>query len=168
MAKLRSDSTFAKLPADVKEQVDDMLLSYKSLEAVQTYLDTEGVAVSQTAIGNYYNNHLLKFVYERNNSTAELIDQIDQGNLDDATFKAAKQRLFALMTTPGANPKIIKLYSDIILKATALQQDARKIALLEAKAAAADAAKEALERKVASGGLTPEALALAEEQLRLL
>lgn len=168
MAKLRSDSTFARLPADVKERVDDMLMCYAGLQDVQTYLDTEGVAVSQTAIANYYQTHLLPIIHQRTNGTAELINQIEQGDLDDASFKTAKQRLFELMTTPGANPKVIKLYSDIVLKATALQQDARKIALLEAKAAAADAAKEALERKVASGGLTPEALALAEEQLRLL
>ena len=40
--------------------------------------------------------------------------------------------------------------------------------MLEKKAAAADAAREALEKKVSGGGLTPEALALAEEALNLL
>ena len=57
---------------------------------------------------------------------------------------------------------------DLVLKAQAQQIDARKLSLLEAKARQAEEAKAALENKVANGGLTPEALALAEEALKLL
>lgn len=129
MAKLRSDSTFARLPADVKERVDDMLMCYAGLQDVQTYLDKEGVAVSQTAIANYYQTHLLPIIHQRANGTAEMINQLEQGDLDDASYKTAKQRLFDLMTTPGANPKVIKLYHDMIAKATAQRLEARRLEL---------------------------------------
>ena len=57
---------------------------------------------------------------------------------------------------------------DLVLKAQAQQLETRRIEMLEAKARQAEEAKAALENKVANGGLTPEALALAEEALKLL
>lgn len=72
-----------------------------------------------------------------------------------------------LAITPGAEVKHIKALYELVLKAQAQRLDERRVAVLEKKAAA-DAAREALEKKVSGGGLTPEALALAEEALNLL
>lgn len=168
MKKLRADSTFAAIPAPLRARVDDMLYAGAGYEAVRDALAEDGHRLSITSISQYYKTHLLPAKWMAQTQAAELLEQIDQGQIDAATHAAVKQAAYELATTPGASPKDIKALYTLVLKAMSLQHDDRKIALLEARAAAADAARESLQKKVAEGGLTPEALALAEEQLRLL
>lgn len=168
MKKLRADSTFARLKPEQLEAVEELLLGGASYAEVQAHLATLGQTCSQTAISEYYHNHVLPRHWARKARVAEQLGGIASDGLDEATLAAVRQTTFELAVTPGVDPKHLKMLYDLVLKAQAQRMDERKLKLLEQRAAAADEAKAALERKVAAGGLTPEALALAEEQLNLL
>ena len=168
MKKLRSDSTFSRLSPEQLAHVDDMLTSGSSYAAVQQFLGDCGQSCSQTSIADYYQTHVAPRKWARQQRIATELAAIECAGVDDATLLAVRQATFELAMTPGSDPKHLRMLYDLVLKAQAQQIDARKLALLEAKARQAEEAKAALEYKVANGGLTPEALALAEEALKLL
>lgn len=168
MKKLRADSTFARLSEEQLAQVDDLLLSGTSYEDVRAYMAECGLTCSQTSVADYYHTHILPRKWARQQRLARELDAVNTSGLDDATLDAVRARAMELAITPGAEVKHIKALYELVLKAQAQRLDERRVAVLEKKAAAADAAREALEKKVSGGGLTPEALALAEEALNLL
>lgn len=164
----RPDNVIANLPAQLREQVEEMLLGNIGYYEIVKYLADHKVKLSQTAIARYWQNHVLPQKWARNTKAAELLDQIDCGRIDAATHSAVKQAAYELATTPGSDPKAIKLMYDLCLRAQALDNDARKISILEERAKAAELAKESLNARKEKGGLTPETLALVEETLNLL
>lgn len=166
--KLRADSTFARLaPAELAE-VEDMLLGGASYADVQVLLADYGQKCSQTAIAKYYHSRIIPRKWAAQQKVAADLATLGSEGVDEATLNAVRQATLELALTPGTDPKSLRTLFDLVLKAQAQRMDERKLKLLEQRAAAADEAKAALERKVAAGGLTPEALALAEEQLNLL
>lgn len=168
MKRLRADSTFARLTPDQLARVDELLLSGSGYAEVLQYLGECGQSCSQTSVADYYQTHVAPRKWARQARIATELAALESGGVDDATLLAVRQATFELAMTPGSDPKHLRMLYDLVLKAQAQQIDARKLALLEAKARQADEAKAALENKVANGGLTPEALALAEEALKLL
>lgn len=168
MKKLRADSTFARLSEEQLAQVDDMLLSGSSYEEVRVFMAECGRTCSHTSVADYYRTHILPRKWARQQRLARELNAVDTSGLDDTTLAAVRARAMELAITPGAEVKHIKALYELVLKAQAQRLDERRVVMLEKKAAAADAAREALEKKVSGGGLTPEALALAEEALNLL
>lgn len=165
--KPRKDSKIASLAPAIKSAVNDMLMRNCGIDDVRDYLQGKGVKISGEAISNYYRYHILPHIRQANADHAAIINRIPQGDLDDATYSATKQQLYTLLTTPGANPKIVKIYHDMIIKATKQRLDARKIAILEDKLASAKAvAEQALDG--ARKGLTDETIADIQEKLKLL
>lgn len=168
MKKLRQDSVAAKMPAYLKDKVDEMFLSGTTYQAVADVVSAAGVTWSLTSIAQYYHNHICPLLACRRRDIASKVNAMDAEGLDEAALKAVRMTVFDLANAPGSDPKTLKLLMDLVIKARQMQLDERKVGLLEEKAASADAAKEALTKRVADGGLTPEALELAEEQLKLL
>ena len=167
--KLHSTSTFARLTAEDRAHIDDLLINGAGYAEILDHLKTRGLHCSITSISEYYQNHVLPEKWARQKRIAAQLATLRGGEtLDTAALNAVRQRVLDLTLTPGSDPKLIRTLYTLLIQAKAQELDARKLALLEAKAAAADAAKAALQAKVSSGGLTPEALALAEEQLKLL
>lgn len=145
-----------------------MLLAGASEADVQQWLAERGIKLSVTSISEYYHRWVMPEHRERVNGLAHIIAQLNSNDLSPAILIAAKQRCLEVMAAPGGDKRVASELMRLILQAETTQQADRKLALLEAKAAAADAAREALQTRIAEGGLSPEALALAEEQLRLL
>lgn len=169
MRKLNSSSTFAKLTPEARGEVDAMLLDGKGYNDVLAYLKKHGLKCSRTSVADYYQVHVLPEHWARKQKIARQLAALKGGeDMTAAATNAVRQKVMDLATQPGADAKLVKMLFSLVLQAQAQELDARRVKLLEQKAAAADAARAALEQKVANGGLSPEALALAEEQLKLL
>lgn len=167
--KLNSSSTFAKLTHADRAEVDALLLDGKGYDDVLAFLKERGLTCSRTSVAEYYQRHVLPEHWARKQQIARQLAALKGGEeMTAAATNAVRQKVMDLAIQPGADAKMVKMLFTLVLQAQAQELDARRVKLLEQKAAAADAAKAALEKKVSQGGLTPEALALAEEQLKLL
>lgn len=141
----RLDSKIGSLAPDLRDEVDEMLLSGESYAKVKQFLEQYGVSISQTSISQYWTIHLQPAKWERQARTAAALDKIEDDALDTATLLAIKNQVYDLSTKSKFNVKDVKILFDLLLKAEKLSQDSRKLKLLEQKAAQADAAKATLE-----------------------
>ena len=152
LRKPRPDSVIgSQLPPIIKDDVDTMLLSGESYRKVQQRLEEDGIKLSQEAIRRYYHSQILPARLARQNKTAEELNKISVEGVDEATMRAIRSSALDLAASPSCDPKALNILVGLILKAEQLAQDKRRLKILEAKAAQADAAKQ-----VTQSTLTPE------------
>ena len=152
LRKPRPDSVIgSQLPPIIKDDVDTMLLSGESYRKVQQRLEEDGIKLSQEAIRRYYHSQILPARLARQNKTAEELNKISVEGVDEATMRAIRSAALDLAASPSCDPKALNILVGLILKAKQLAQDKRRLKILEAKAAQADAAKQ-----VTQSTLTPE------------
>ena len=152
LRKPRPDSVIgSQLPPIIKDDVDTMLLSGESYRKVQQRLEEDGIKLSQEAIRRYYHSRILPARLARQNKTAEELNKISVEGVDEATMRAIRSAALDLAASPSCDPKALNILVGLILKAEQLAQDKRRLKILEAKAAQADAAKQ-----VTQSTLTPE------------
>ena len=152
LRKPRPDSVIgSQLPPIIKDDVDTMLLSGESYRKVQQRLEEDGIKLSQEAIRRYYHSQILPARRARQNKTAEELNKISVEGVDEATMRAIRSAALDLAASPSCDPKALNILVGLILKAEQLAQDKRRLKILEAKAAQADAAKQ-----VTQSTLTPE------------
>lgn len=152
LRKPRPDSVIgSQLPPIIKDDVDTMLLSGESYRKVQQRLEEDGIKLSQEAIRRYYYSQILPARLARQNKTAEELNKISVEGVDEATMRAIRSAALDLAASPSCDPKALNILVGLILKAEQLAQDKRRLKILEAKAAQADAAKQ-----VTQSTLTPE------------
>ena len=152
LRKPRPDSVIgSQLPPIIKDDVDTMLLSGESYRKVQQRLEEDGIKLSQEAIRRYYHSQILPARLARQNKTAEELNKISVEGVDEATMRAIRSAALDLAASPSCDPKALNIRVGLILKAEQLAQDKRRLKILEAKAAQADAAKQ-----VTQSTLTPE------------
>lgn len=152
LRKPRPDSVIgSQLPPIIKDDVDTMLLSGESYRKVQQRLEEDGIKLSQEAIRRYYHSQILPARLARQNKTAEELNKISVEGVDEATMRAIRSAALDLAASPSCDPKALNILVGLILKAEQLAQDKRRLKILEAKAAQADAAKQ-----VTQYTLTPE------------
>ncbi len=168
--KLRADSKLAKLSAADLEELNRMLISGAvTLDEACGWLASRGVVMSAQAVSKYYRRRVLPERWRYAQEAAAALNAVNQDAIGPAAHRAVAQRVFELATGPCAVDvkELAELYKLMIAGEMCLLNE-RKLSLTERKAAQADAVREELERKRAGGGLSPEALALAEEALGLL
>ena len=152
LRKPRPDSVIgSQLPPIIKDDVDTMLLSGESYRKVQQRLEEDGIKLSQEAIRRCYHSQILPARLARQNKTAEELNKISVEGVDEATMRAIRSAALDLAASPSCDPKALNILVGLILKAEQLAQDKRRLKILEAKAAQADAAKQ-----VTQSTLTPE------------
>ena len=152
LRKPRPDSVIgSQLPPIIKDDVDTMLLSGESYRKVQQRLEEDGIKLSQEAIRRYYHSQILPARLARQNKTAEELNKISVEGVDEATMRAIRSAALDLAASPSCDPEALNILVGLILKAEQLAQDKRRLKILEAKAAQADAAKQ-----VTQSTLTPE------------
>ncbi len=139
-AKLRPESTFAQLTPEQLDTVNAALLSNTKYIKVKEMLEQFGYKLSIQSIGNYYRTHLLAEKWRANDKTAEVLDCIERGKLDNATFVALKQAAFDLLTTPDGDLKTANKMVATILKGQQLELDRDKFNLLLRREAATQSA----------------------------
>lgn len=153
MKKIRKDSKIGALTPEERSAFAHFMLSGKAgLEEAQAWLAQRGVCISQQAISEYYRNHILPAHWEMMNKTAALLNAVDDAQAPTAAHRAVAQRVLDLATDPAASPDLLAKFYKLMLDGQRQVVDERKLALLEAKAKAADAAQEALRQD----DLTPE------------
>lgn len=151
MTKLRPDSVIGSLPANLKDEVDAMLLSGSSYKAVRLRLAEDEIKLSQEAIRKYYHSQILPAKLARQTRTAAELNKIAVEGLDEATLQAIRSAVFDLATSPTCDPKALNVLFGLVLKAEQMRQDETRLKILVSKAEQADAAKQ-----ITQSTLTPE------------
>lgn len=135
LRKPRPDSVIgSQLPPIIKDDVDAMLFSGASYKDVQERLAEDGVKLSQEAIRRYYHSQILPARLARQNRTAEELNKISVDGVDEATMRAIRSAALDLAASPSCDPKALSILVNLILKAEQLDQDKRRLKMLEAKA----------------------------------
>lgn len=148
--KPRGDSKLDALPLEQQELLAEWLtvenLTYaKARDRVKKQF---GVSTTTSALAGFYARFAAPWRYTRAHGEAESFAALMEGKFDAASIKAAKQLAFTALTSPTPDLKsakaLLKIVGDsakLTLQQEKLLLDARKVALLEAKAALADKAK---------------------------
>ena len=97
MAKPRSDSLYARLTPEQREEVFYWLLvEGKSLEEVGGHLHDQGIQTSQQAISNLLSTRGLEWKLERAKETAETVNAMDLGDTKEAVKQGLRKRIFEM------------------------------------------------------------------------
>lgn len=148
MGKLRSDSKLASLSPTRLAEVNEMLLGGSSLEDVRDALLTaDEIAISKSALSNYYQTHVYPIRIARANAARLGINEAfaDCGDYDEATRKVLSQSLFDLLVQPELDLNAIRAIGGLVVKGKSQELDDRKLRILEMKAEQADKAKATME-----------------------
>ena len=167
MKKLRQDSVAANLPPYLRDAVDEMFFSGPTYKAVQERVAEDGISWSLTSIAQYYHNHVQPLMATRRQDIAAKLNKMDAEGLDEASLQAVRMTVFDLASAPGSDPKTLKIFMDLVIKAQQMKLDERKLSLLEQKAAEAKRLAEDTLNS-ARKGLSAETIAEVEERLKLL
>jgi hypothetical protein len=164
--KPRSDSALKTLPRERQSVIAEYLRDHK-LDDARAWLAADGFKTSRTALSEFLSWYSLREQMERNESTVEtLLEDLKSANPDWSPdqVQQAGQSFFTALALQQQDPKQWLMAQSLAIKREQLSLDARKIVLMEKKAAAFDQVKQA----VNSGGLTPETLTKIERELKLL
>jgi hypothetical protein len=168
--KPRSDSKLDALSEEQHVTLAEWLtienVSYADAKA--RVLDQFGVSTSVAALQSFFSRFAAPWKYARAAGEADSFADLMEGKFDAATIKKAKQLAFDAMSGPRPDLKAAKALLKIVgdsaklsLAQEKLSLDARKVKILEAKAAQADAAKAV----TSDESLTPEQQLLRYRQI---
>lgn len=167
--KLRADSKLHALSPEERAELGDLLYNGKlTLETGVEWLADHGVTLSMQSLSDYYKLHVLPYKHAHADEVAEALKTISAGNVTEGAHRAVAQRVFELATTPGGDMELLCDLYKLLLKAEDSKQNERKLKLYEAKAKAADEARELLAARDKSQGISEETLALIEQKLNLM
>ena len=172
--KPRSDSKLLTLSEEQQVEIYNWLKHMGYTKTVLMVKSEMGISTSTGALHNFWEhwskqeseNRILKAVTSANDvmesvaGNLPLLNQAAQAALQQATFEAIMS---------GADPKIVKDYSNILLKSRALDQADQTLSLRlrEFEQKITDA-KDLLTKAKSAGGMTVEAIEEMEQQLGLL
>jgi hypothetical protein len=144
--KARADSKLDSLPpARLSELVQGLLCGWSYAQAMD-WLEVEcGVSVSVSAFTPFYVRHVEPVLRERKQFAALSAQTLAKMAAETEAFDAAaigelKEYAYRLIRDPNSDPEEARKWMETLIKAQAGQRDLRKLAILEAKAAQADAA----------------------------
>jgi hypothetical protein len=158
MRKPNSTSKLMSLSEEQQSQVVDWMLDGMPYHKIQALVEKEfNVKVSMGAFSAFWQDCCGPALIARRARAMGMANEVTEaasrepGRFDAATVDALRQRAFEMAIAPGADPKDVKALYMLVLKAgdqdlkrEQLQLDERKIKLLEAKAAKADATESTL------------------------
>lgn len=162
--KARGDSKLDALPAGQLAELTQGLLCGWTYVATVDWLQVEcGVSVSLSSLTPFYSRHVEPILLERKkfaalsaNTLAKLAAESDA--FDAAAIGELKEYAYRLIRDPESDPEETRKWMETLIKAQAGSRDDRKLKMLEAKAAQADAAE-----KVSNNG----AMSAEEKQSRM-
>ena len=144
--KARGDSKLDALPpAKLAELVQGLLCGW-SYGAALDWLEVEcGVSVSLSALTPFHRRHVDPVLRERKQFAALSASTLAKMAKETEAFDAAaigelKEYAYRLIRDPNSDPEEARKWMETLIKAQAGQRDSRKLQMLEAKAAQADAA----------------------------
>ena len=144
--KARADSKLDSLPpAQLAELVQGLLCGWSYGQAIDWLKVECGVSVSLSAFTPFYQRHVEPVLRERKQFAALSAKTLAKMAKETEAFDAAaigelKEYAYRLIRDPNSNPEDARKWMETLIKAQAGQRDSRKLSLLEATAAQADAA----------------------------
>jgi hypothetical protein len=130
----------------VREWLGVESLSYD--DAIERVRDEFGVKTSRAALSEFYTADVVPWKYARAHGVAGDFAKLAEGKFDEATRKRVQQLAFEIATSPHPDIEALSALSKILgdttklkLQQQKLSHDARRIELLEKKAAQADKAE---------------------------
>ena len=180
--KTRSDSKLAKLGAEDFATLRDGLLGAWNYEEALTWLEEEcGVSSSAAALSGWYQKHCAPVMRDRRKLFAlkatefEKAEEEDGLDFTDSAFARLKQRYFEMVLDPLVSPKecealgkLLINYQKVQIAERKVDQDSRRLKLLEEKAQRLEDAKKDLEERKSGGGISKETLEVIERTLGML
>ena len=157
LRKARGDSKLDTLEPDaLRDLVQGMLCGWSYTQALDWLWVEHSVSVALSAFTPFYKRHVEPVLRERKQfaalSAKTLADMARETEaFDAAAIGELKEYAYRLIRDPNSEPEDARKWMETLIKAQAGQRDARKLAVLEAKAAQADQAKDVLGTQ-----LTPE------------
>lgn len=144
----------SQLPPEARAALDARLRGQQdTLEGIAAWLEAEhGVTISPQALSMYYRRRVLPEKWRHMEAIAAELNRVGGEHVAAAAGQAVAQKVFEWATDEQADPKLLATFYKLMLDTQAQQMDARKLAMLERKAAAADAAEAAAQ----DSALTPE------------
>ena len=179
--KPNSNAVLPHLPMEQQQALVSWLIdegmSYRA--AALALKKKFNVRTNHDAVFNYYHDFCVPELLRRRAvqvGTAESVMEEARstpGNWTEAALENLGQMAFEMSMRPGVEPKDVKAIFTLVLKSVdqkARQEDRalheRKVALLEKKAAFADAVKKAAANR--SGGVSAEEMAEIERKLKIM
>jgi hypothetical protein len=142
--KARGDSKLDALLEPRRNELAAGMLDGWTYDQAREWCRTEcGVKVALSAFTPFYRRHVEPLLRERKRFAALTADTLVRMAADTESFDAAalvelKEYAYRLIRTPETDPKEARAWMETLIRAQAGQRDARKVALLEKKAAQAD------------------------------
>ena len=174
MKKPRSDSKLLTLPEEQQSEIFGWLKRCSFGVVREKLRDEQDLSVSVGALHNawkYWSRQDLENRILKSNGAADDVLELlggDMEKLDRATQAALQQSAFEL-TIGGGDPKTIKSFYELLLKARKLEQDETSLALkVRQYEDQINAAKNELTKAKADGGLDLETIERIEQQLNML
>ena len=132
----------SQLPPEVRAQLDARLRGQQdTLESIAAWLEAEhGVTISQQALSMYYRRRVLPEKWRHMEAIAAELNRVGGEHVAAAAGQAVAQKVFEWATDEQADPKLLATFYKLMLDTQAQQMDARKLAILEAKARQAEEA----------------------------
>lgn len=154
--KTRPDSPLRNLPEDRQAAIIAMMEGpqNKSFAEIKKHLASDGLRVSENALSEFRSWYLLRRQFkEAEQSTDTLVEllKLDMPELSEEKLFRYGQLIFSQMALKTQDPAVWTETQKLNLKKEEQRLQERRIAILEKKAAQADAA-----RDVATSKLTPE------------
>lgn len=152
--KPRGDSKLdALLPAQKEQLAEWLTVDNLTYAKAKARVEKEfGVKTTASALASFYSRFAAPWSYSRASEDAEAFASLTEGRIDPAMQKRVKQLAFKALTDRKPDLKsakvLLKIAGDsakVEIAKEKLSLDARRIALLEKKAAQADAAKKVTE-----------------------
>jgi hypothetical protein len=170
--KTRSDSKLDALPKARVAELRDGLLGGWRYDDARAWLQSEcKLSCSLGAFTAFYKRHCAPILRDRRQLAALKAETITAGagtDWDAASMERLRQMVFEFMADPNADIEATERMFKLLLKSRDQEMDARRLRLLEAKAAKLDELEAKAKEIKAGGGLTPETLEMLEKQLKLL
>ena len=144
--KARADSKLDSMPEAKRGELVQGMICGWSYEAARDWCQVEcGVCVSLSAFTPFYRRHVEPVLRERKQFAALSASTLAKLAKETEAFDAAaigelKEYAYRLIRDPNSDPEDARKWMETLIKAQAGQRDNRKLAMLEQKAAQADAA----------------------------
>lgn len=160
---------------------DGLLGSLKYEEALSWLAAECGVSSTLSSLSAFYRSHCAPVLQDRRRLYAlkatefEKAEEEDGLDFTDSAFAQLKQRYFAMVLDPLADlgeveglGKMLINYAKVQLAGEKVDQDNRRLQMLEAKERKLEEAKKDLEERKDAGGLSAETMAEIERTLGML
>lgn len=175
--EIRSDAKLKNLPPDIQDTLwrlrnpdEEMDKKYTFVEVLAFLKEEHGIESSMGALSEFYSwlrlKHRIQNAAER--ATQVRLELAKDSSITPDDLERIAQTVFTAETIEGGDVEAFVKLATLRLNSRRVDQDERKLKLIEAKAARLDELEAKAKELKAGGGLSAETLEMLEKQLKIL